>query len=611
VTDLESQLNDLQRLLELKNDQLAQLQAAVTTTDEMAAETPAGDAVETEATDEAEPAAEAVDETQTPQAEVTDAVEPEADLVSEETAAADEEAMDAKPVEVEATTEQAAEETAPVAEEAQPAEKLEPPKPVILPTPKAEPSLYDRVMGDTTLLGGIIGGIVVFLALIWVWISRRRNSADFQESILVSTIDDDDDQIGSPEVTSQTTEETSFLSDFSPSDIDALQDETGEVDPLAEADVYIAYGRYQQAEELVRQAIDKDPERLELKHKLAEILFATKDKDAYLTLAEELKSAGTESKDSALWGKIVSMGTQLAPGAALFAGAVSASDDLGLDDFASMDDALDADLSDEFNLDDFDANSSVSDETVQANRSDLDFDMDLGLDELNKGLGEDDTNISGGMGGLSGLSGDNDETDIDLGLNLDEETTALDLDEVEKLETAMDDVLSSTDLDEDTDINFSAEQESRDLGAFDEPTSEVVQLKIGDPSDDAEVADLANENDLDFGDLGDLDVDLSTFQKGADSADNLTTDLTDELESTLDEDSYSLDDLELGEDLDIPVAEEEDTGAEDEVSTKIDLARAYIDMGDPDGARDILGEVMDEGSDSQKQQAQALLDSLA
>mgnify|MGYP001384177094 FL=1 len=611
VTDLESQLNDLQRLLELKNDQLAQLQAAVTTTDEIAAETPAGDAVEAEATDEAEPAAEAVDETQTPQAVVNDAVEPEADLVSPETAAPDEEAMDAKPAEVEATTEQAAEETAPVAEEAQPAEKLEPPKPVILPTPKAEPSLYDRVMGDTTLLGGIIGGIVVFLALIWVWISRRRNSADFQESILVSTIDDDDDQIGSPEVTSQTTEETSFLSDFSPSDIDALQDETGEVDPLAEADVYIAYGRYQQAEELVRQAIDKDPERLELKHKLAEILFATKDKDAYLTLAEELKSAGTESKDSALWGKIVSMGTQLAPGAALFAGAASASDDLGLDDLASIDDALDEDLSDEFNLDDFDANSSVSDETVQANRSDLDFDMDLGLDELNKGLGEDDTNISGGMGGLSGLSGDKDETDIDLGLNLDEETTALDLDEVEKLETAMDDVLSSTDLDEDTDINFSAEQESRDLGAFDEPTSEVVQLKIGDPSDDAEVADLANENDLDFGDLGDLDVDLSTFQKGADGADNLTTDLTDELESTLDEDSYSLDDLELGEDLDIPVAEEEDTGAEDEVSTKIDLARAYIDMGDPDGARDILGEVMDEGSDSQKQQAQALLDSLA
>jgi len=47
-----------------------------------------------------------------------------------------------------------------------------------------------------------------------------------------------------------------------------------------------------------------------------------------------------------------------------------------------------------------------------------------------------------------------------------------------------------------------------------------------------------------------------------------------------------------------------------EVGTKLDLARAYVDMGDPTGARGILEEVLDEGDDSQRQQAQALLDSL-
>ena len=47
-----------------------------------------------------------------------------------------------------------------------------------------------------------------------------------------------------------------------------------------------------------------------------------------------------------------------------------------------------------------------------------------------------------------------------------------------------------------------------------------------------------------------------------------------------------------------------------EVGTKLDLARAYVDMGDPAGARSILEEVLDEGDDSQKQQAQQLLDSL-
>jgi pilus assembly protein FimV len=47
-----------------------------------------------------------------------------------------------------------------------------------------------------------------------------------------------------------------------------------------------------------------------------------------------------------------------------------------------------------------------------------------------------------------------------------------------------------------------------------------------------------------------------------------------------------------------------------EVGTKLDLARAYVDMGDPDGARNILQEVLQEGSMSQKQEAQRLLDSI-
>ncbi len=48
-----------------------------------------------------------------------------------------------------------------------------------------------------------------------------------------------------------------------------------------------------------------------------------------------------------------------------------------------------------------------------------------------------------------------------------------------------------------------------------------------------------------------------------------------------------------------------------EVGTKLDLARAYVDMGDPAGARSILEEVLDEGDDAQRQQAQQLLDSLS
>jgi pilus assembly protein FimV len=92
---------------------------------------------------------------------------------------------------------------------------------------------------------------------------------------------------------------------------------------------------------------------------------------------------------------------------------------------------------------------------------------------------------------------------------------------------------------------------------------------------------------------------------------------------SLTEDSASLAtavDLDIGEDI---ALEGEPTGALDtlagavvegatmtEVGTKLDLARAYIDMGDPDGARSILNEVLEEAADSQRQEAQKLLDDL-
>ena len=48
----------------------------------------------------------------------------------------------------------------------------------------------------------------------------------------------------------------------------------------------------------------------------------------------------------------------------------------------------------------------------------------------------------------------------------------------------------------------------------------------------------------------------------------------------------------------------------DEISTKLDLARAYVEMGDAEGAREILGEVMEEGNDGQQAEAQKMLDGM-
>ncbi|MEZ5557449.1 MAG: FimV/HubP family polar landmark protein [Pseudomonadales bacterium] len=63
--------------------------------------------------------------------------------------------------------------------------------------------------------------------------------------------------------------------------------------------------------------------------------------------------------------------------------------------------------------------------------------------------------------------------------------------------------------------------------------------------------------------------------------------------------------------MDLDGEDEFDFGDEGDIaSTKLDLARAYIDMGDEDGAKDILNEVLSEGSDEQRRQAQSMLETL-
>jgi pilus assembly protein FimV len=66
-------------------------------------------------------------------------------------------------------------------------------------------------------------------------------------------------------------------------------------------------------------------------------------------------------------------------------------------------------------------------------------------------------------------------------------------------------------------------------------------------------------------------------------------------------DSFALPEDETSEEISL------DLDSTDEVTTKLDLARAYLDMGDNEGAKGILEEVVSEGNDQQKQEAQELL----
>ncbi|MEJ1489299.1 MAG: FimV/HubP family polar landmark protein [Candidatus Sedimenticola sp. (ex Thyasira tokunagai)] len=597
VDDLESQLEDLQRLLTLKNEQFAQLQAAVAGQVE----------AEEEVIATAEDAVEAVAETAAVAEPAPEEVEAEPKVTAQQPAVEPEPVVVPEPV-----VENAKPVAAPVAVE----------KPQVAAKPK-EKSLIDKVLTDPTLLGVIVAVVVVLLALLWVIISRRKSgSSDFQESILISTLDDaDSEQLPGDRVEpgSHSAEETSFLSDFSPSDIDALQDETGEVDPLAEADVYIAYGRYQQAEELIRQAIEKTPERSELKYKLFEILFATKDKAGFIELAESASVEGLDQKESVSWGKVMAMGSQLAAGHSLFTGAGESSlesemvderdslkDELfpdqgvGLDepttDLVNNEDLDDLDLETLTDLGDLDQlpldedsieSDAIDDDSLELDLSELDTiadDADMDDLGLNLGdLGEIDQNAIGEeSAGTGTVDGDSINLDIDLG----------DLGSAEE----------EADLDG---LDF----DLGDLGGEVVSADETV-LTIEDTLESAEIGELEVDKDLTVADFGDdvrfelPEEDLQDELEG--QAFNLDSDST---LATLGEDE-SASALDQITEVDSSLDHESDE-VTDEVNTKMDLARAYIDMGDEEGARSILEEVLGEGNEGQQQEARELQEKLS
>src|SRR6185436_284720 len=90
-------------------------------------------------------------------------------------------------------------------------------------------------------------------------------------------------------------------------------------DPLAEADFHMAYGLYDQAADLVRIAIAREPERRDLKLKLLEVYFVWGNKEQFLAAARDLATSRDEAAPGE-WEKIVIMGKQLAPDDELFAG---------------------------------------------------------------------------------------------------------------------------------------------------------------------------------------------------------------------------------------------------------------------------------------------------
>ncbi|MEW5966650.1 MAG: FimV/HubP family polar landmark protein [Pseudomonadota bacterium] len=410
-------------------------------------------------------------------------------------------------------------EPAPAAEAAAPAPEVKPEEPAAPvpavpvakpPAAPAEPEArwYAPLLANPLYWGGGLAAVGLGGVLWWMMAGGRRRKTGsttvLDDSLLPGHESKPISVIGASSGGSVNTGDTSFLTDFSQAGLGTI--DTHDVDPIAEAEVYMAYGRDAQAEEILKEAIVKNPDRHEVRVKLLEIYAARRNTAAFASVAGELYAA-LGSDTHPLWDKACEMGREIDPTNPLYGGGKGGK------------------------------GGEAPAAAVAATAA-----------------------VAGGAVVFGGVS--------------EEAATPAAVESEPEPETRF----AAGPMD------FAAPQTQafEEAPAF-EPAPVVVEA-------------AAAPMDLDF-ELPDLDVPTATD-------DTLKLDLGMEEDTGPDSKfDFSGLDLDLGE----------SGGSElelDEIGTKLDLARAYVEMGDKEGAREILNEVLAEGNDKQKSDAQGMLSSL-
>lgn len=187
------------------------------------------------------------------------------------------------------------------------------------PAPAPESSLLDTLFGNPlTLVGGasivaLLGGYALYSR------NRKKRFEKFQDSILTGGDLKTNSIFGTTGGQSVDTADSTFNSNFTPS---ASQIDSNDVDPIAEADVYIAYGRDAQAEEILKEALKNSPDRHAIRVKLLEIYASRRDLPAFEAVAGELYSLTSGQGED--WDKAAELGRSLDPRNPLYGGSANA-----------------------------------------------------------------------------------------------------------------------------------------------------------------------------------------------------------------------------------------------------------------------------------------------
>jgi pilus assembly protein FimV len=465
------------------------------------------------------------------------------------------------------------------------------------PAPKAMPALAEPESGlldqllnnPLTLLGG--GLLIALLAGLGIYKARqRRDAAEVDSAFLESRLQPDSffGASGGQRVDTAEAAVTGSSMVYSPSQLDAADD----VDPVAEADVYLAYGRDMQAEEILKEALRTHPGRIAVHQKLLDIYAKRRDAQAFETMAKEaFRLAGADSPE---WARICEQGQGIDPANPLYRpgnapvaeGSPLANSPMGAIAATSM------------------ATQRIdrSAEPVEAQPSaavDLDLDLDFSLDDASASVIEEvrpsqlEPTIA-----MPPLDSQRADLDIDFG----ETTEALKIKPGQAatelpVEIALPDLDKS---DDDTVALGSADSDdfrTQAAVSFGSTSPSPLSLTDEDPIT-ATPADGTRAGGVSFDATSpnQLTASQAPFNPPSDSQSGML--------------EFDLGTLSL--DLDAPdaTAEEATAEPEDPLATKLALADEFVSIGDDDGARALIEEVIAEATGDLRTKAQRALASL-
>uniref|UniRef100_A0A7C2BBW9 Peptidoglycan-binding protein n=1 Tax=Pseudomonas graminis TaxID=158627 RepID=A0A7C2BBW9_9PSED len=598
MTDLQSQVDKLQRLIQLKNDQLAKMQASgAAVPPPIDAANPANPAVSPNSVTNPNNAANPAMQAQlVPSAAAPDVAGKAPDEIAPE---------DALPVDGAAVT------------------SATPDQALIVPT---EPvvdednrSTLDKILASPMLMGLIGGGALLVLLLLLLLLARRRNALIEAERHrqMARALSEESDFASDMDMPASSFEglETPAPLAKTPSPTVAEPAREHPADALVQAEIHIAYGRTNQAAAVLEDAIKHEPQRSDLRLKLMEVYAEQDNKSGFVAQERQLVATG---KNHAEVEELKSRYPSMAAAAAAVAGVAAASALAAEMDAKYVEELLhdepevpaqpapvaetvtEVPLDEEFDnafdlsLDDLDSESPAVAPNRAAAQDNAALD-DLDLDAPFAGSASDDLDFDAILREQQATSGPAEPADLDdFDLNLAEDQPAL---------KAEDDYLLGMDDD------------LRDLPPFEQPAS----LGADKPG---------LEDDIEL--PADFDLSLADEMETEQASEAFASEI-DDVNAELDRLSQSLEQPPIAKPFDTaldkpvdasPRFTEDDAlladdepefdflSGTDEAATKLDLARAYIEMGDADGARDILDEVVAEGDDGQKTEARDMLSRL-